>query len=154
MDECPLFLAGKGLVADSGPAASAGLQAACVSAKREPTAKTAKTALLELPVVDELRVFPSNFDAVCRDAFLRVPDEALPQKECKGRLNYTVRYGVSSFEVQLMTKAFVVKKNAFGEDVKRSETFSPVCSWIAMNGPDAAWEEAKRKAQQKMPSGL
>ena len=140
---CPSY----GLVPDSGPAASAGLQAACVGAKREPMAKN---SLEKFRVVDELRVVPPNFDESVRGAFLRVPDEALPQQESKGRFNYTLRIGLSVFEIQLANRAFVLKKNIYGEDVKRSENYTPICSWIGMNGADVAWEVAKQKAQQKL----
>ena len=76
------------------------------------------------PVPDPTRVMPENFSEEVLDAYLRLPEEALPNTKSHGKFNYTVTNTEGSrlrIEVHLSERRFWVKLDATGNTYK-SET--------------------------------
>ena len=138
---------------DDGPAgicANPPLQQAAVALKRQKVDKNLK--LEDLPVVDDTRVLPENFDKACLEAYKRLPEACLPQKKGTGKLNYTIRANMASFEVQLWNKAFILKMDVNGLPHQK-ENGSAQSSWLQFGGVQEAWEDKRAKSKARIVSG-
>ena len=133
------------------PIATPGAQHNIVE-KKSKKASDAAGLLASVPIVDESRVLPENFDENCDVAYARIPEAALPQGPCRGTANYTIKDAslpqeLNVIEIQLLSKTFYIKKMK-GKKWDRVADGSPLFSWMP-DGPAMAWEAVTGKVSWK-----
>jgi hypothetical protein len=109
----------------------------------EPKEKTRAWCLDELPVVDDSRVVPANFDMKVHSAYLRLPSVCLPAEgvSLKGKSNYTLYDGAGrAVQVHLANRIFFITKTEGSVVWDRKLLGSPQVSWSAAGSIDEVWD--------------
>ena len=111
--------------------------------------KIAQKKLTESRIIDGDRVMPQNFKEENREAYIRLPEECLPQKPSNGKHNFTIADTAGAVvEVHLRNKAFFIKRKQGGEPWRKRGTVlveSPQVAWGSCDTVEAAWEKVKAK---------
>jgi hypothetical protein len=109
----------------------------------EPKDKARAWCLDDLPVVDESRVVPANFDMKVHTAYLRLPSVCLPVEgaSLKGKMNYTIYDETGrAVQVQLDNRVFFIKKSEGKVVWDRKLLGSPQVTWSAAGSMDEVWD--------------